>query len=84
MSRLDQINSFCRVVELKSFSIAADVLKISQPTISMQVITLEKEFGTKLLHREGHNILPTEDGILVYKYFLKISSLYGQALQAVK
>lgn len=83
MSRIDQMISFCRVVELKSFSLAAEALKLSQPTISMQIKALEDEFGVKLLHREGHHILPTEDGNLVYDNFLKITSLYEKARQAV-
>jgi DNA-binding transcriptional LysR family regulator len=83
MPRIDQMISFCRVVELKSFSLAAEALKLSQPTISMQVKALEDEFKVKLLHREGHHILPTEDGVLVYDHFIKISALYEKARQAV-
>ena len=81
MARIDQINSFCKVVELGSFSQAAEVLKLSQPTVSMQVKSLEEEFGAELLHREGHKIIPTEDGKLIYGHFIKISALYEKALQ---
>ncbi len=84
MARIDQMISFCRVVELKSFSLAAEALKLSQPTISMQIKALEEEFDVKLLHREGHHILPTEDGNLVYDSFLKITSLYEKTFQAVQ
>lgn len=84
MARIDQINSFCKVVELGSFSQAADTLKLSQPTISMQVKALEEEFGADLLHREGHKIIPTEDGRVVYDHLVRISGLYEKARQSLK
>ncbi len=84
MARIDQINSFCKVVELGSFSQAAEALKLSQPTVSMQVKALEEEMGADLLHREGHKIVPTEDGRLIYDHFIKIIALYEKARQSLK
>lgn len=84
MARIDQINSFCKVVELGSFSQAANALKLSQPTISMQVKALEEEFGTELLHREGHRVIPTEDGLVIYEHLVRISALYEKARQSLK
>ena len=81
--RIDFLHSFCRVVELGSFKLAAESLKLSQPTISMQVKALEEDFGADLLHRDGHKILPTEDGQLVYDYFVKINALYEKARQSL-
>lgn len=81
--RIDFMKSFCRVVELCSFKIAAESLKISQPTISMQIKSLEEAFGVELLHREGHKTVPTEDGQKVYEYFLKIIALYELSRQSV-
>jgi DNA-binding transcriptional LysR family regulator len=83
MTRLDQLLSFCTVVELKSFSLGADRLGITQPTISLQIKALEEEFGTELLHRESHHILPTAAGKIVYENSLKILSIYEKARQAV-
>lgn len=82
--RLDFLQSYCRVVELGSFKLAAEALRLSQPTISMQVKALEEEFGADLLHRDGHKILPTEDGQIVYEQALKILALYEKARQALR
>jgi DNA-binding transcriptional LysR family regulator len=71
------------VVELKSFSLSADRLGITQPTISLQIKALEGEFGTELLHRESHHILPTDEGKIVYENSLKILALYEKTRQAV-
>lgn len=46
---------------------AAELLHITQPTLSRQLMQLEEEFGTKLFIRGGHNVTLTEDGILLKK-----------------
>ena len=46
-----QIEAFIRVVELASFSRAADELHISQPSVSTYVSSLEKELNTILINR---------------------------------
>ena len=84
MARLDQIESFCKVVELYSFSIAAEALGLSQPTVSLQVKSLEEEYGVKLLHRDGHKILPTEDGQFVYDHLIKMAALFNRSKQGVR
>ena len=44
---------------------AAQLLHVTQPTLSRQLMQLEKELGTKLFHRGQHNITLTDDGILL-------------------
>lgn len=83
MARIEQIVAFCKVIELGSFSLAAESLLLSQPTISMQVKSLEDEFGSELLHRDGHKIVLTENGKKIYPEFLKISASYEKARQAI-
>lgn len=84
MTRIDQLSSYCNVVELKSFSLAAQRLGITQPTISLQIKALENELGALLLHREGRNIIPTEEGKLVYQNSLKILALYEKTKQDIR
>lgn len=84
MTRINQLISFCKVVEMGSFSQAGEALGLSQPTISLQVKALEEEYSTELLHREGHRILPTEDGLFVYEHSTKIIALFKRSLQGVK
>jgi DNA-binding transcriptional LysR family regulator len=83
MARIEQINAFCKVVDLHSFSQAAEALGLSQPTISLQIKALEEEFGTELLHRDGYKILPTENGQFIYTHFIRILALYDRALEGI-
>jgi len=40
-----QLAAFCAVVELHSFSQAAERLGVTQPAVSMQIRALEERFG---------------------------------------
>ena len=44
---------------------AAELLHITQPTLSRQMMQLEEELGTKLFRRDNHSIRLTEDGMLL-------------------
>ena len=48
---IKQLEAFCMVVRQGSFSRAARVLGVSQPTVSAHISTLEKELGCELLIR---------------------------------
>lgn len=58
---------FLAVAQEESISKAADLLHITQPTLSRQLMDLEKELNTKLLIRGKRNkkIILTEDGKLL-------------------
>lgn len=58
---------FLAVAQEESISKAADILHITQPTLSRQLMDLEKELNTKLLIRGKRNkkITLTEDGKLL-------------------
>jgi DNA-binding transcriptional LysR family regulator len=81
---LRYIEIFCTVVELKSFSKAAQALHLTQPTISVHIKALEDEFSTKLLDRLGRTILPTQDGEILYRYAKEIVTLKENARRAME
>jgi DNA-binding transcriptional LysR family regulator len=78
---LRQLEVFCRVVELKSFSKAAEAVFLTQPTISQHVSALEKYFETKLLDRLGREIKPTHAGELLYRHAREIIALREKTCQ---
>lgn len=64
---LKQLNYFVTIVDLKSFSKAAEKLHISQPSLSNAVKILESELGFQILDRNTRNIELTEAGSILYK-----------------
>jgi DNA-binding transcriptional LysR family regulator len=66
-NRLQQLKGFCAVVEAKSVSKAASVLGLTQPTVSLQVQSLERDLRAKLFERRGPRIQVTFEGELLYE-----------------
>jgi DNA-binding transcriptional LysR family regulator len=83
MARIEELITYCLVIDEKSFTRAAERLQLSQPAVSMQIKTLENEYKEKLLHRDGKEILPTESGEIVYQYASQIIELDRRSKQLV-
>jgi DNA-binding transcriptional LysR family regulator len=66
-NRLQQLRGFCAVVEARSVSKAAVKLRLTQPTVSLQVQALERELHTRLFDRRGPRIELTPEGALLYE-----------------
>lgn len=71
---------FCRVVEQRSFTRAAEKLGYSQSAVSQNVRALEQETGVTLLSRRKDGVQLTQDGQEFYPY---IQSIF-QAEQALE
>ena len=54
---------FLTVAQEESFSRAAEVLFISQPTLSRQIRDMEEELGVQLLIRSNRNVRLTQEGM---------------------
>lgn len=72
---LKQLRSFVAIVEYQNFSKAAEKLNIAQSSVSTHLQMLEKELGSKLLHRTTKIIEVTDEGRAVYKYASQILEL---------
>jgi DNA-binding transcriptional LysR family regulator len=57
-----QLNIFVVAAELENFTEAARHLNLSQPSVSAQVQSLERQLGAQLFHRAGRRISLTEAG----------------------
>jgi DNA-binding transcriptional LysR family regulator len=75
-----QLAAFCAVVERKSFSQAAERLGVTQPAVSLQVRSLEKRLGRRLLDRSGRRVEPTEAGMALYRGAQRMLALEGQLI----
>src|ERR1700749_463339 len=75
-----QLRAFCIVVERRSFSQAAERLRGTQPPVSLQVRSLEKRVGQRLLDRSGRRVEPTEAGLRLYRGAQRLLALEQQLL----
>ncbi len=81
--RLDlwQLEIFCTVAELKSFSRAAEAMFITQPTVTSHIAALEKRLGVKLFDRTTRKVTLTPAGELLYKHAKVLLTEHEVALQ---
>lgn len=66
---------FLTVVREGGINRAAEILHITQPTLSRQLSQLEEEVGVKLFHRGARKITLTNEGILLRRRAEEILSL---------
>lgn len=59
------LNYFLMVAREENITRAAELLHITQPTLSRQIAGLEAELGVKLFERSNHNIVLTDEGMLL-------------------
>lgn len=62
MDRFDAMRVFTRVVERRSFTLAAQDLGLPRSTVTDAVKQLEARLGVQLLHRTTRHVSPTPDG----------------------
>ena len=80
-----QLEVFCEVVRLGSFSRAAKKLHMSQATVSERISLLEEQLGTRLLDRSGRRgVRPTRVGHALYERAVGLLQGRDLALQEVR
>lgn len=76
---IEYIKRFIAVSQCLNFSKAADMLFISQPTLSHSISNLEKKLGSPLLVRNTKSVKLTRAGELFLPAAIKIVELYQTA-----
>lgn len=74
-----QLRAFHAVASEGSFTRAAEALRVTQPTLSGQVKSLEETYGVRLLDRLGRRVVPTELGTALLEVTRR---LFGAAEEA--
>ena len=69
------LNYFLAVAREENITKAAQMLHVTQPTLSRQMMQLEEELGVKLFVRSSHSIILTEDGMLLKRRAQELLSL---------
>jgi len=81
---LNSLFVFYEVVQLKSFSKAAEVLCITQPGVSNHISQLEVQTGRHLLKREQGKIELTPEGKIIFKYAERIVRIAEELEKRIK
>ena len=79
----EQINTFLMLAETKNFSRTADVLAVSQSTVSKRIHELETETGHPLFTRGQGGVKLTEAGAVFLKYAGQMIDLQKTALKRI-
>lgn len=66
---------FLMIAREENITHAAQLLHVTQPTLSRQIQDLEEELGTKLFVRSNHRIVLTPDGLLLRRRAQEIVDL---------
>lgn len=80
---LQQLRIKKAIATEKSFTRAAEVLYLSQPSLSKQIKTLEKNLDTSLINRESNKISLTKNGKIFLQYSERILALCEESCRAL-
>lgn len=83
MLDLDLLRSFVSVVDTGGFTSAGERVHRTQSTVSQQIRRLEDSLGYELLHRNGKQATPTEQGERLVSYARRILALEQEARDVV-
>mgnify|MGYP000654561968 CR=1 FL=1 len=80
---LQQLRILKAIATEKNFTKAAELLYLSQPSLSKQIKTLEKNLDILLLNRESNKISLTENGKVFLQYSERILALCEESCRAI-
>lgn len=75
----DALTTFVTLAEVKNFTKTAELLHISQPSVSLHIKNLEKEFQTTLFLRSPKSVQITPTGQILYERAKQILATYEAA-----
>ena len=78
------LHYFLMVAREENITKAAHLLHVTQPTLSRQLMQLEKELGVQLFHRGKHSVRLTEEGMLLRRRAQELVSLSEKTKQELQ
>ncbi|WP_153126641.1 LysR family transcriptional regulator [Peribacillus tepidiphilus] len=79
----DELKTFVTLAEVKNFTKTAEILLMSQPSVSLHIKNLEKEFQTKLFVRSPKFLQITPTGEILYERAKQMITIYEQTKQDI-
>ncbi len=78
-----QVEAFVQVAAHHSFSRAAEVLQLTQPSITARIQALERELGEELFERGGRGVRLTDAGNILLPHVERMLQIMREARDAV-
>ncbi|KMK75197.1 LysR family transcriptional regulator [Alkalihalobacillus pseudalcaliphilus] len=75
---MDELETFLTLVQEKNFTKTAEKRALSQPTVSVHIKNLEREFATIFIKRTTKHVSLTMEGELFYEKALQIREIYQE------
>jgi DNA-binding transcriptional LysR family regulator len=79
-----QLEAFVQVAARRSFSRAAEVLQLTQPSITARIQALERELGEGLFERGGRGVRLTDAGAIFLPYAERILQMLREGKDSVE
>ncbi|GMA09403.1 LysR family transcriptional regulator [Tetragenococcus halophilus subsp. flandriensis] len=81
---LQQLNYLSVLAQTQNYTQAAEILCITQPTLSYSITNLEKELGVKLFEKQGRHVKLTAEGKLFNDRTLKALQILHTSVEEAK
>lgn len=75
--------SLVKIVELGSYTKAAEALSLSQPAVTMHIKQLEEEFAIKIFDRTRGHVSLSKEGELLLRYIHRMMALENDLIRAM-
>ena len=84
MDRFEEMRIFARIMERRSFTVAAEDLQLPRATVTNAIKRLEARLGARLLERTTRTVTPTLDGEAHYQRCLRLLADMDEAESAFR
>ena len=81
---LGQLEAFLQVASQRSFSRAADTLRLTQPSVTARIQSLERDLGETLFERNGRGVTLTEAGTAFLPYAQRVLKALQDGRDAIQ
>ena len=79
-----RVLNYFLMVAREDITKAAQLLHVTQPTLSRQLMQLEEELGVQLFHRGKYNVTLTEEGLLLRRRAQELVTLSEKTKQELQ
>jgi DNA-binding transcriptional LysR family regulator len=73
---IESIKVFCDLIEAESFTRAAEMNNVTQPAVSIQISSLERQFNSLLIERSKKEFRLTREGLVFYEFCKQFNQTY--------